>query len=75
MTFTEALKKETHSIKGGSWNIGFTDPEGGWDETQFDLEDHETEADLEQLWKDFVAENPEIKEDSIVYIEPEENPA
>ena len=49
-----------------TYNIGFINEDGEEDEAQFDGVDYD---DLEEAWHEFLIYNPEVKEDSILYVE------
>ena len=49
-----------------TYNIGFINEDGEEDEAQFDGVDYD---DLEEAWHEFLSYNPEVKEDSILYVE------
>ena len=49
-----------------TYNIGFINEDGEEDEAQFDAVDYD---DLEEVWHEFLSYSPEVKEDSILYVE------
>lgn len=49
-----------------TYNIGFINEDGEEDEAQFDAVDYD---DLEEAWHEFLSDSPEVKEDSILYVE------
>ena len=49
-----------------TYNIGFINEDGEEDEAQFDAVDYD---DLEEAWNEFLSYSPEVKEDSILYVE------
>lgn len=49
-----------------TYNIGFINEDGEEDEAQFDGVDYN---DLEEAWNEFLSYSPEVKEDSILYVE------
>lgn len=49
-----------------TYNIGFINEDGEEDEAQFDGVDYD---DLEETWHEFLSYSPEVKEDSILYVE------
>ena len=49
-----------------TYNIGFINEDGEEDEAQFDGVDYD---DLEEAWNEFLSYSPEVKEDSILYVE------
>ena len=49
-----------------TYNIGFINEDGEEDEAQFDAVDYD---DLEEAWHEFLSYSPEVKEDSILYVE------